>query len=273
MNKGVSGAALEQSVAAIRAARRSGPSEVFDIAAAMSLPATGTAFKGGAGEMHDVINEVAGSDRLKAARMLGAMRSGASSARRFDISGGGFGDELKTLEAQYTNKMTTEQANELTTRQALEGQGGGYIAGARKGAVTNFVKPMLAKLDEAVQTGNRDVVAAELAKLAGRYDALSQVAPENAEQIAKEVMGKTLASVQSSPFAELFTNGPEGPQMTVREMIETFRGDPTFLDRRKEWGQATRGGAEAARRAAEDAARNQGPQPPVNPGPMPPMPA
>src|SRR5665647_296295 len=133
-----SGAALEQGVAAIRAARRAAPADVFETAAAMALPATGTAFKGGAGEMHNMINHVAGNDRVRAGRMLAAMRSGAGQARRFDLAGGGFGDQIGVLEEQFKGTTTTVEANNHIFESSLEGQGGSYIVGGRKKSVENM---------------------------------------------------------------------------------------------------------------------------------------
>ncbi|MCA9325764.1 hypothetical protein KDA23_06950, partial [Candidatus Saccharibacteria bacterium] len=133
--KGYSEDAARQGAAAVRLARRDTSDEVFETAAAMALPATGTAFKGGAGEMHTLINEVAGSDRQKASRMLAAMRSGAAGARRYDLGGGSYASQLGVMEDQYNGTVTEAAANRTIAEQSLEGQGGGYVAGARNGAV------------------------------------------------------------------------------------------------------------------------------------------
>ena len=265
-NRVYSDTAVEQGVAAIRDARRSTNSEVFETAALMALPATGTAFKvqkdehgniigGGAGEMHDMINHVAGSDRVKAARMLAQMRGGAGGARRFDINGGGFGAELGTMEAQYNGTMSTADATTTTIKQALNGQGGSYVAGARNSAVGAFAPVMLDELREKADKGNIVDFKQELAKIAGRYDAMSQVSPENAKQLSDGVLSQDL-------------NGK-----TVRQWIEENRGDAHFLDMRKEFGMASRQGASQGAAAAQAAQMQQAMgqvQPPAIPPPQPP---
>ncbi|HSX05977.1 MAG TPA: hypothetical protein VLF69_05905 [Candidatus Saccharimonadales bacterium] len=244
-------ATIGQHVADIQAARRSMNNEVFEAAAAMALPATGTAFArrarknergdllsregqvvatrnaetnkyhavdgsnreltddevkqvsfmiGGAGEMHDFINEVAGSDRSMAARMLVSMRQGAAQARRFDLAGGGFGAQMKVVQDQYTGTITAEQGTKTIVRQSLEGQGGGYVAGARKGAVEFFAPEMVDKLMDVVVQGQPQnmgdpaavaqwerLVDQELASIEGRYAAAAGVAPENQRVIAEQL--------------------------------------------------------------------------------------
>jgi hypothetical protein len=257
-----------QGVAAIRAARRAAPGEVFDIAATMALPATGTAFRtevqngqivgGGAGEMHEAINEVAGGDRILAGRMLASMRGGASSARRFDISGGGFGAELGSMEAQYNGGnpggMTAAAATRATVKQALEGQGGNYIAGARNSAVGAFAPVMFDNVQEIADSGNVVNFKQELAKIAGRYDAMAQVAPENAKQLADGVLSRNL-------------NGK-----TVRDWIEENRDDAHFRDMRKEFGNQGRAGAQQGVAVAQQQQLQQAMGQVIPPPQQPPMP-
>jgi hypothetical protein len=238
----------------------------------MALPATGTAFKGGAGEMHDTINEVAGEDRVKAGRMLAAMRSGAASARRFDLAGGGFGDQIGVLNDQYEGKISTQEANDHIFRSSLEGQGGSYVVGGRKSTVENFAPIMLNKLRETQNSipfkdagGTSDPgqverrTMQELATLAGRYDAMSQIAPENARVMADKVMTQKVTLL--------------GQTKTVQEHIEDRRADEGFLQMRREYGaSAARGGQQAALIAAQAQAaqQQQGPNQPPLPPVMPP---
>jgi len=88
-------------------------------------------------------------------------------------------------------------------------------------------------------------------------------------------MGQTLGSIQSSPFKDTFTDADSGTAMTVREMIESFRGDTIFLDRRKEWGQATKSGLNQAALAEQQAQQQSQAagqvQPPINPPPVAPL--
>ncbi len=316
---GYDAATAEQGIAAIRSARRATSADTFDTAAAMALPATGTAFKrreitdengnkqlvGGAGEMHDLINEVAGDDRVKAGRMLASMRSGATQARRFDLAGGGFGNQIGELENQYKEEhaikndlsydKTTRTFTPLETkrsdsgkqeallalsqrstnnivRASLDGQGGQYIVGAKKSAVEAFAPVMVDILKEKekeisdakvnlttvmtqvesnpvlhpdVKTRiiegakNRIVTAesnfdAEAAILAARYDAMSSVAPENAQVMREKVLSNTIE------FSDSTTNNQ--PQtMTIQQLIEHKRvNSPHFVEMRREYGSATR---------------------------------
>ena len=262
-NRIYSDASVEQGVAAVRAARRATGSEVFETAATMALPATGTAFAeqrdangnligGGAGEMHDKINKVAGTDRVKATNMLAAMRAGATGARRFDEAGGSFGSQASVLQQQYEGTMSATDATKRIVRESLEGQGGSYIAGARTGAVKAFAPAMLEKLTDVANSGDRVAFKHELATIAGRYDAMASVSPDSARILANGVLSKDV-------------NG-----QNVRDLIEQFRQDPDFLNMRREYGAAASSGAGQAQIAAAQAAQQmQGPQGPVQPPPLP----
>lgn len=273
-NRIYSDAAVNQGVAAIRAARRDVNSEVFETAATMALPATGTAFKDGAGDMHAAINHVAGNDRVKAARMLAAMRGGASQARRFDLAGGGFGDQLATMEAQFSKDpakhMTNQEASEHIFEASLEGQGGNYIAGARKSAVANLSKPMMKKLQTTIAANHdpndaasmekyRRGISQELATIAGRYDAMAHVSPENARVLADNVMNQEIEV--------------EGVKATVRQHVEWRRPDPQFQEMRKEFQSAAESTAAAMQNyQTAQAQGQQAPPPGVPGGPPGPMP-
>lgn len=252
---------INEAVGAMRMARRSMSNESFETAAAMALPATGTAFKrrqdangnwiGGAGEMHDLINEVAGDDRNRAATMLAAMRSGATQARRFDLAGGGYGSQLGTMNEQYNGGVSSQEATEKIVNESIDGQGGAYIAGARKQAVEAFSPVMLKRLRKDVATGDHQTTAHSLATIAGTYDAMASVAPENSEVLAHRVLGQKITY-----------QAPDGTTKTtdVREAIESFRSDAMFQQRRREIGVA------AAATAAATGGSATGPTPPVGGG-------
>src|SRR5262249_43915884 len=156
-----------------------------------------------------------------------AMRSSAGQARRFDLNGGGFGSQLNVMEDQFNGGTTVSDATRRIVKESLEGQGGNYVAGARKNAVEAFAPEMLDNLNDVVAKGDQVGVSRELAKLAGRYDAMASVAPENAEVLANKVLGQTLLSSTAMPE---FTKS-DGSQMTVREMIEHHRdNDDQFLN-------------------------------------------
>lgn len=238
-DKGYDDRSQQDAVAAIRLAQRSMSNDGFDTAAAMALPATGTAFKrrfnqatgqweGGAGEMHEFINNVAGKDRNRAATMLAGMRSGATQARRFDLAGGGYGSQLGVMNDQFNHTISSNDATRRITKESLEGQGGGYIAGARKNAVEAFAPEILDNLQTA-SMGNGVMSAAqieqnmnkELAIMAGRYDAMASVAPENARVLDAGVMSQQLTI--------------NGVTKTVQQHIEDRRGNPAFQELRREY--------------------------------------
>lgn len=278
---GYSEQAADQGVAAIRAARRSVSNEVFDVAAAMALPGTGTAFKpvyddqgnlvsGGAGEMHEVINEAAGDDRVLANRMLVKARSGAAGARRFDLAGGGFGSQSQVLEGQYNGTMRSNDASKRIIRESLEGQGGNYIAGTKKAGVQAFSHESVAILNEkyaAMETAmntaanSRSVDDAkvaqaaeasfkrEIAKVAGRYDGMSQTSPENAEVMATILMNAKIGN------------------QSVRQYVDTNRSDPNFQSMRREYERSTTAAAQSMQQQAAQQGPTPGAIPPVNPGP------
>jgi hypothetical protein len=284
-------ATINQVVAQVRNARQNVADDIFEKSAVLGLAATGTGLAtqfdaqgniigGGAGEQNRRINEVWGADRLGAVSGLVAARSLNSGARRFDISGGGTGAAISTLEAQYKGKVTEGDATQTTIKQALEGQGGSYVAGSRKGAVESFAPVMFDRLKVQFKANGGNVdetgLARELAKIAGRYDAMAQVAPENAEVMANNVLSKTIADAGNDPR---FKNA-DGSMMTVRQMIDSYRDNHQFLEMRREYNASARQGAtDAAQAAAVAQLQAQqlgnpqagGPVPPILGGPLPPV--
>lgn len=92
-------------------ASRGKSKRAFGMAAVMQNSTTGTGFSSGAGEMFAAIDLVAGGDRHLGNTMLGEMRNMGGGARRPDLFKAGFGDSIKTREAQFAR---TEAAKTLT---------------------------------------------------------------------------------------------------------------------------------------------------------------
>lgn len=218
--QGYQGQGLEQGVAAVREARRSMSRESFEIATTMANAGTGTAYAGGAGEMMESINTVAGSDRHLANRMLGSMRGTAERARRVDLAGSGFGTQSRLMEEMYAGTTTGGEASEQVARAALEVQGAGSIVGARGNAVRNLAPHMVNELREAYGTGNEVTINRALARVAGRYDEMARNAPENAEILADSLLTQHLPNGQ-----------------TIQAAIEEARTNPEFLNMRREYGR------------------------------------
>ncbi len=212
-SKGYKGDNLDQGVAAVMQAKKSVGEHAFGIAASIALPGTGTAFNGGAGEMLADIAETAHGDSVMGTRILAAARSNAEKARRYDLSGAGFGASAKTLVQmmnQGTSQQQIDQATEYLTDEALKVNGAGAIAGGRGTSVRNFVPAMTRRVeraqeqvDQAYKVGDEaKIKAAEreykqaLASTASILDVAGQVSPENAKLVADGVMSHATVNYQ-----------------------------------------------------------------------------
>jgi hypothetical protein len=130
-----------------------------------------------------------------------------------------------------------------------------------------------------VAAGDDIALGRELAKIAGRYDAMAQSNPLNAEIMANEVMSHSLTRAAADPrFIRRDASGrvmidPQSgaPQvMSVREMIDEWgRSNGDFLTMRREY--ATQAGQQAAAYTAAAAGAPGAGMPPPGGG-MPGMP-
>ncbi len=275
---GYRGRALEQGVAAIRAAKRDTNDEVFQRAAVVANASTGTGWKDdGAGAMMASINEAAGGDRDMAAGMLAEMRQRSTQARRTDLGGAGFGGQMRDLNAMYAaeynldnqgnslgHQMTQAEATDRNNEQVLELQGSGGILGARGDTMKLLAPQMKKRLRRAHVVNNQAqsnpnatpaqkaaaerTLKQEYASLAGRYDAMSQSSPENAKIMADTVLKEDLGG------------------QTVQEVIESLRGDDQFLQMRREYGNQAAAAAAAAGNPQGQGPGQQGGQPGGQPG-------
>lgn len=205
---GYSGRSLEQGVALIRAAKRDVSNEIFERAAVMANPATGTGWKeGGAAQMMESINHVAGNDRHLAATMLAQMRSSASQAGRLDLAGSGFGTQLTALNDMHSGAITREEANERVYEGAIFTKAPGEFARARGNAIANLAPQMLkhmqkshARVEKARAGGNVEEIARAERSLAQDYawldnlhDNLNYSSPEVARTLADSVLSQQVA--------------------------------------------------------------------------------
>lgn len=81
----------------------------------------------------------------------------------------------------------------------------------------------------------------QLAALAGRYDVMAQVSPENARYMAENVMMHDL------------NMGGGQPPINIQQLVERYRADPEFQQYRREWASASMAGAQAQQVAAGQA--------------------
>ncbi|HSW37448.1 MAG TPA: hypothetical protein VLG37_03715 [Candidatus Saccharimonadales bacterium] len=260
-------------VAVVRRARRSMSENAFKMASVMANGTTGTSWKaenGGAAAMGRSILWASGGDQNTTARILARVRNGATQQRRFDLAGGSFNQQLiTTLQQRNRGADFDTEVNEQLSRNALEGQGGGAIAAGRIQSVRALAPQIRTNLEEAFAGGD-DAAIQELAVLAGRYDVMGQVAPENAKILKDEVMSREGIRIDSlSPklqerFASIIssprTGGKVGPRgaITYQEAIEAMRGDSTFQELRREYQNATYASAAQAQQAAAAAAAQAG---------------
>jgi hypothetical protein len=257
------GRSLEQGVAAIRQARHSTSNDALAIAATIANPATGTGFAGGAGQMYEAINLVAGQDRHLAARMLADSRSAAERSRRVDLSGNGFGEGQRLMQDMLNGNMTADDASTQAIDTLLNIQGVGAIMNARGNAVRNIVPHLTGRVVNAqngVNLANRQVRQAindhgsgsrehqlalgnlvnarqdlnrQLATVAGLYDASAYAAPEVSEELS-QVLNRPLA---------INNNDGQPEVVSIGQMVENARsattapGQQSFLDLRREIGQ------------------------------------
>ena len=248
-------------------AKRSMGYQNFAVAASLALPATGTAFENGAGEMLELVNKVAGNDRQLAGRMLASMRSSAMQAGRVDLGGAGYGDMLNTMNAMHEGRVTQQEATDTIDKAAIKSQGVSAFLNSKSktfdrlsGVFTSNLSTAyqardvaVKKRDDALKSGDTAAAAAateeinqasiqidnELANIANTYDQLSAASPEKGQIFATQVLG---ADIPDSYEAESYrlSSGIVGPIKTpsVRQIIESRRSDPAnhpaFHDRRRE---------------------------------------
>jgi hypothetical protein len=204
---------------------------------------------------------------LLAGRMLGRMRGMATQARRPDLSGAGFKDTVTEMEALHhagNDAAAQAAATRSLDSKALKAQGGGQIVSARKNSVARLAPIMLDDLDKVRHTGDVTKYKRELASIAGRYDAMAQVSPENAEIMAKEVLDKKLyeeavtvtdkagnvVPVMEADPNNLNVQRQKMRDVSVREAIERNRGDEDFLGMRREYQSSGLAASQASNQAA-----------------------
>ncbi len=238
------GGLTAQEAASVMQAKRSMSAQEFGIAASMALPATGTAFANGAGEMYDTINRVAGNDRALASRMLGSMRQSAMQAGRTDLGGGGFGDMQTALDAVHNGTMTIDQATEATDISAIKAQGVSAFMNTKSNVMPRLSKVLKTNLDTAKAGGNKKEIDNAYADISNAYDQASALSPEKGRQFADEVMGQTVIDPETSERLRresgIIGPVPVGP-VSIRQAVDTRRSNavdhPDYHDRRREQQQ------------------------------------
>lgn len=151
---------------------------------------------------------------------------------RADISGAGFGDWIPALDAEVQKVQRTGQidttinaTDRALAQQAINGARAGDIAMGNKRAVINYGRAMTARLNGGQQ--NEAQFMADLAAVAGMYDAMSQANPTNARELQKELTSQTITFTDTKGAAQ---------KAHVAQIIEANRGNEEFLKLRREYG-------------------------------------
>ncbi|GAC1392790.1 MAG: hypothetical protein NVSMB46_09540 [Candidatus Saccharimonadales bacterium] len=265
--------AMAQAVATVQRAQREGGFDAGRAAATMQLAATGTGY-GSSGNMLDAINNASGEDTIMAGRMLGAMRSSAMQSGRADLGGGGFVDMNTAMGNLRTGKITVAQATEAANNSALDSMGGGNIVSGKTQTIKQLAPQMRNRIETAYKAfdaaakqdpngqqaqdaqANLDRVVAEVA---GRYDAMAQISPNNARAMQEEVMSRNDLINITDPA----TNKP----VTVQQFIESRRTSSAFQEMRREFATSGLAAANAQQAALQAGPNNPGggPVPPIGP--------
>lgn len=247
----------EEDIQSVRHARRGISQDVFNMAAVLSIPGTGTGFAGGAGEMDAAINETVGNNRRLAATMLAEMRGTAERAGRTDLKGGGFGKRREAMELQYRAEnaadsalasgsitereyeISLQRAKQWTTENVVDmavfGTDSRGIVSMKANQIEEKILPNInLKLDNALRVGDRQEYEKQLARIASLYDQSQYATPQIQEIIAK-LMSRELPRQPIFDAAGQQIPGPTAP-ITVREALESVRNHPDFLNFRRELG-------------------------------------
>ncbi len=282
-NLGQTGRELDQNVAAITQARREMGRDAYNDAAVVANAGTGTGYGGGPGEMLEAINRVAGADRARAARLMAGARSQAERARRVDLYGSGFATSADQMTQLYNGHTNAAQVNIVMTDEGLMTKSAGEVGSSRNNAVNNMIPAMQRRVlaaqnavadavnnptvaDAGGRVGQTKLLYAQrqqkqaLAAIANTLDVASQLAPENAVDLADGLMSRPatryeLRTVQNAQGLAVNTQVPITETLT--QIMEHYRPDPEFQQMRREW----------------QAGYQQGQQPPLGPlgGPQPPL--
>lgn len=262
LNAGYSERQANEAVASIRAAKRSMSNEAFENAAIIALPATGTYGKteidaqgnltGGKATLVKDILKASRGDMNRADTLLALARQSAGSARRWDQAGGSYGDDRARMHALATpgSGMSEQTVTEQSLRDYIKSNGPGAVAQVRGNTVKPVAKIMMDDLQKsAILNGvGSEQFSRDLASLAGLYDTMGSMSPENATAFAEELMSSQIA----------------GRTDNIQQMIEAHRDNDDFLSMRREYSSRYNQQAVAAAAVGQ---QQQQPQQPPGPGP------
>ena len=252
--------ALDEATAEVMRFKREAGDNVGRVAATIAQAGTGTGYNykynDETDDMLTAIIRASGDDRSLGGRMLATMRPMASQSGRIDLAGGGYAKQAQTMDKLRTSMgggaaYSVQEARKFVLQDALNSNAGAAIAGKEQ-AVIHFAPVMKANVDEALASG--DVIRAkrEIAKIAGKYDAAAQVAPQNAEALANGILAQGIVvSSLPSQVQALFTVPAGQNGITYQQAIEQLRGDADYQTMRREYMSSGIAAANAANAAAQ----------------------
>lgn len=274
-------AVLGNAVAEVMRFKREAGDETGRIAATIAQAGTGTGFN----YRHDGINDdmftailaAAGDDRGLSGRMLGAMRPMTMQSGRVDLGGGGFAKSAMIMDKRRAAiaggpAYSEDDARLELMQDVLQSNAGAAVAGKVE-AVHQLAPVMKANVDAAFQSGDTVQAARELAKIAGKYDAAAQIAPQNAEALADGILAQGInlntqpQAVRDMIMSGLRTNNPQLAQaidlgsqsgITYQQAVEALRGNADFQTMRREYQSA--GVAQAQQQMQQQLTGQQGVQ-------------
>lgn len=277
---------LDQATAEVMRFKREAGDSTGRVAATIAQAGSGTGynykFNDDRDDMLTAIIAASGDNRSLGGRMLATMRPMALQSGRVDLAGGGFAKQAIAMDARRTSlgggpAYSQQQARVDILQDVLNSNAGAAVAGKVE-AIKHLAPVMKANVDDALASGNEVRAARELAKIAGKYDAAAQIAPQNAEALDEGVISqgidlpslpdniRMMLTRQVQPDGSV-SHGTE-TRMTIRQAMEKLRDDPEFLSMRREYMSTGMAAANAANAAAQQQSGN--PLPPA-PGVTPPV--
>ena len=245
--------ALEDDVARVETVRRSMGNDAFRQMTTLQAIEGGTAYES-AGEISHAIARAAGTDDAAAAWLVAKGRSVSMNAGRVDYGGVGFGaaygevaqfrDMIADGSTQADIDAEIIQSTDRLTDNVYQSQGGATLvhSSMKPSAVEQMAPAVVRTVERSAARNDPIRFSQDLASVAATYDGLAASSPEKARIWADSVMSHPIDVSQLTPatYAKLgLTGAPQpGSTVTVREAIESLRGDDHFLEMRREFGNA-----------------------------------
>jgi hypothetical protein len=287
---------LNRAAEEIMRAKRESGTQAGMIASGLAQAGSGTGYDYNEDVEDNWMDDLIGiaPDRTTAGRMMAPMAKAGMGSGRIDLFGGGFakrmtvldqrrealsnkelglgevaarrddrgrmlntaGDVVENYEEAEMINMTQQDAKREIHRDVLASHGGGVLA-YKKRAVEELAPVMVENLDTALKSGDVAQGMRALATAAGRQDTAAQVAPQNAEVHATQVLGQQIDVAGLSPEMRAKLGVEEGESITYGQAINRVRDDLDFNTMRREYGAAA-GAQITAEQAAIAAGLAQG---------------